>query len=117
MTGVQTCALPILLEPALPQGHFRLQDCVQNDQPVPKMTEGSAAAIGIIGGADGPTAIFVAAEAEEIPALTAYSALHFEPVAPEKVEWQAVFLEKTKEDIVVELTEEVAGAMEKEESQ
>ncbi len=106
-----------MLEPALPQGHFRLQDCVQNDQPVPKMTEGSAAAIGIIGGADGPTAIFVAAEAEEIPALTAYSALHFEPVAPEKVEWQAVFLEKTKEDIVVELTEEVAGAMEKGESQ
>ena len=41
----------------------------------------------------------------------------FEPVAPEKVEWQAVFLEKTKEDIVVELTEEVAGAMEKGESQ
>lgn len=52
------------------------------------------AAIGVIGGADGPTAVFVGAHTPKLHA--ACSSLHFEPV--EDVEWRAVFSEKLMED-------------------
>ena len=56
-----------------------------------------AAAIGVIGGADGPTAVFVGAHTPKLHA--ACSSLHFEPVG--EVEWRAVFSEKLMEDIEV----------------
>ena len=54
-----------------------------------------AAAIGVIGGADGPTAVFVGAQTPKLHAVC--SSLHFEPVG--EVEWRAVFSEKLMEDL------------------
>ena len=55
------------------------------------MTPEEAASIGIIGGADGPTALFVTAKSEDKTVLTACSALHFAP--PKKITWRIVFHE------------------------
>lgn len=57
-----------------------------------------ASAIGIIGGADGPTAIFMAGKGE--PCCT-FSSLYFEPGKP--VEWRMQFYEQRVEDLEVEL--------------
>ena len=54
-------------------------------------TAPQAAAIGIIGGADGPTALFVTAKSEDKAVLTTCSALHFAP--PKKITWRIVFHE------------------------
>ena len=73
---------------------------MQNDPPVereapkdyPFMPEAqNAAVIGIIGGADGPTALFVATKSEDKTVLTTCSALHFAP--PKKITWRIVFHE------------------------
>ena len=58
-----------------------------------------AAVIGVIGGADGPTAITIGRSAAKLHA--ACSELHFEPV--ETVEWRAVFSEKLMDDMDVQL--------------
>ena len=50
-----------------------------------------AGSIGIIGGADGPTALFVTAKSEDKAVLTTCSALHFAP--PKKITWRIVFHE------------------------
>ena len=57
-----------------------------------------ASAIGIIGGADGPTAIFMAGKGE--PRCT-FSSLYFEPGKP--VEWRMRFYEQRVEDLEVKL--------------
>ena len=51
----------------------------------------AAAAVSIIGGADGPTALFVTAKSEDKAVLTTCSALHFAP--PKKITWRIVFHE------------------------
>ena len=53
--------------------------------------------VGIVGGADGPTAIFVGAPTPKLHAVC--SSLHFEPVG--EVEWRAVFSEKLMDDLDV----------------
>ena len=58
------------------------------------------ASIGIIGGANGPTALFLAT-APENGCHTVFSSMHFRPT--DDVEWQAVFREKLLPDIEVEL--------------
>ena len=60
--------------------------------------------IGIIGGADGPTAVFVTTKekgkaADEV--RTAYSSLRYEPA--KTVTWRICFMERPKEDITVTL--------------
>ncbi len=91
------------LEPDLSEIHFAVRDCLENDEPRQKRTDAYTprmtydAAIALIGGADGPTAFFVAGVNVEKPHC-ALSALHFEPAAD--VEWQIEFREqmvKTKE--------------------
>ena len=57
-----------------------------------------AACVGIIGAADGPTAIFMAGKGE--PCGT-FSSLYFEPGKP--VEWRMRFYEKRVEDLEVKL--------------
>ena len=92
------------LSPELPQEALRIQDCVKSDAPrqKPKAAELSgghgsgAASVAIIGGADGPTAIFLAAGGGSKQPRCDCSALHFEPV--EDVTWKAVFQEKPCED-------------------
>ena len=84
---------------------FLLRDCAKGDLPrrrqgKPTQPENpEAAAIGLIGGADGPVAVFVGAKTPKLHA--AASSLHFAP--PKEVQWQAVFSEKRLEDITVEL--------------
>lgn len=100
--------LSYTLEPEPPKGFLTLCDRMDGDQPrigqpsqLKKATRGAgAASIGIIGGADGPTAIFVSGKSESQP-YTAASSFHFEPV--ENVTWLPVFHKQTAEDTMVVL--------------
>jgi len=94
-------AMTYTLNPDLSRQCFMIQDCAQSDQPQRKKQEASTAtAIGIIGGADGPTAIFATGENVARPHVV-FSSLHFEPI--EQVKWQMIFLEKLRQDIEVDL--------------
>ena len=97
-------AMSYSLEPDISGRGFRLQDCADGDKPRQKKrdpnefeTVALAASVGIIGGADGPTAVIVGARTPKLHA--ACSSLYFEAV--ESVEWRAVFSEKLMEDVDV----------------
>ena len=69
----------------------------------------TAASIGIIGGADGPTAVFVSGKSEkdartEELVQNTFSSLTFEPADPEKIHWRPVFHEKLFDDISIEFS-------------
>ena len=74
-------------EPELSGREFSIRDCARSNQPKRKYPAGqnNACSVGIIGGADGPTAIFLAGR-QGIQVHSVCSALHFEPV--ETVEWK-----------------------------
>ena len=59
-----------------------------------------ASAIGIIGGADGPTSVIMGQSAPKLHA--ACSSLRFEPIVDD-VEWRVVFSEKLMDDVDVDL--------------
>ena len=90
---------------------FSVRDCCEGDQPRPiketrektlfEPTATNAASIGIIGGADGPTAIMFSHGSGSAEMHIACSSCHFEPA--KTVEWQPVFREKTCEDIDIKL--------------
>lgn len=92
------------LEPDLPESEARVLDCGAGDTPrlrtLPEVEGTVPAAIGIIGGCDGPTAILVAADAPG-EFHCAVSALRFQ--APEKIDWQMVFYHKDTPDMVLDL--------------
>ena len=124
-----------------PTGRIQISDCEAGDEPIKQEQfqqgehEKDAAAVSVIGGADGPTAVFVGvsckpkadtkedAEAEENAEAEnnaeiktnaetkkiqiAGSSLHFEP--RETVKWRAVFYEKQIADKTITL---VSGAKE-----
>ena len=70
--------------------------------PAEVQINGEAVAIGIIGGADGPTAVFVGRPAGKTSQLRmASSSMCFEHV--DEVEWRIVFLEKLHDDITVQI--------------
>jgi hypothetical protein len=119
--GVQ---LLYTLSPDLPDSEFSLRDVRHNDMPikqsmcedredrvddfcsvavvsVPHRAESEAAAIAIIGGADGPTAMAVGLAAAQPALHAASSALTFEVQA--EVTWQPVFRVTACEDIMVQL--------------
>ncbi len=104
--------LSYTLEPEPPEGYLTLRDRVNGDQPrieeplqLEKTTRGvGAASMGIIGGADGPTAIFLA-EKGESQIHRACSSFHFQPV--EEVNWLPVFHKQTVEDTMVVLKKNV----------
>lgn len=81
------------LSPKPEEGQLYIQDLSECDQPRPKETEPSefgsceVAAIAIIGGADGPTAICVGAPETEHEFSTC-SAPHLEPA--ERIQWYAI---------------------------
>ena len=81
------------VNPAPETDTFYIQDLAECDQPRPKQkgtvqsSSCEAAAIAIIGGADGPTAILVG-NPETENTLAACSAPHFEPA--EKIQWYPV---------------------------
>lgn len=92
------------VEPELPNCEVTVCDCGDSDQPrwrIEDAVEQEAAAIGIIGGADGPTAIILGQPEPEGGVHTACSALHFTPV--EAVQWRLVFQERRAEEITVTL--------------
>lgn len=95
------------LSPEPEQRIYTINDLSESDQPRPKQTNVAentscccAAAIGIIGGADGPTAIVIGTPQEE-HLYAACSALHFETV--DRVTWDPVFRETVHEPLKVTL--------------
>ncbi len=78
------------IEPPLPEGVLSVSDCAGSDAPRGGGgTDGGCASVafGVIGGADGPTAVYLSAPHDGTAA--ACSALHFEP--PADVEWRMTF--------------------------
>ena len=84
-------------EPEEAEGGITVSDCEDSDKPEEKgvlsdsfvSTAGSpTAAIGMIGGADGPTAVIFGSN-KRGKIRTAYSALHFSPV--QDIEWRITF--------------------------
>lgn len=114
------CRMSYTLTPELSAQALWLYDCADGDRPrrrphpLPPISPERAAlaekygleapddgAIAIIGGADGPTAVFWTVrqpEGEEKRVHTVCSASHFAPVQPEAVTWQAVCCKKPCED-------------------
>ena len=93
--------------PDISDKDFYIRDTKQNEQPK-RVNENRfspdssyASAIAIIGGADGPTAVFVTSKPKTNELHTAMSALTFEP--QEKATWECVFREKLYEDIEISL--------------
>lgn len=100
-------AMTYTLEPELPGRNFQVRDCLDNEQPKRKpknqfepQASYDACSIAIIGGADGPTAVFVSAD-QNLEQHRALSALRFEHA--DDIEWKIVFREKLMEDIKTEL--------------
>lgn len=97
------------LHPELAPYQYRIVDCSQCDEarpakiadgPAAVQINGEAAAIGIIGGDDGPTAIFLTHPATPTKALRmATSSMHFEHA--QEIEWRIVFMEKLFSDIEI----------------
>ncbi len=96
------------ITPPMPEGILTVQDCAEGDRPRPKKIASSggspvvmhdACAIGIIGGADGPTAIIYGNTPSKLHA--ACSSLHFAPA--ETIQWRMVFHEKPFADTTVSL--------------
>ncbi len=88
------------VNPPISAKNFSVADCRQSDSPKPHAAPNSQemSAIGIIGGADGPTAVFFGNADEKSPNRSvAYSALTYKPQT--EIEWKLVFREKTSEDI------------------
>ena len=84
---------------------FSLIDCKENDAPVPfkntgKQCDNKATAIAVIGGADGPTAIFTSA-AQQKNSHTACSSLRHN--LTEHTVWQSVFRRKTADKLNIKL--------------
>ncbi len=101
-------AMTYTLTPDLPGNQFMIQDVKQSDQPRRKPSKGKAenngpmaASIAIIGGADGPTSVFLLHNSATVRSHGACSGLRFEPVR--EVEWKAVFHEKLCADLAVQI--------------
>lgn len=91
------------LTPAVTTGWVQVNDCASSDKPIRKSdapTEDGA--IGIIGGADGPTAIFVSGK-QQGDTRTACSSFHFAPVEPENIRWKATYYQKQFPDETIAL--------------
>ena len=91
--------------PEFSGGNLDVADCSDGDHPRPKSRPSNpfeptalndVAVIGIIGGADGPTAIISGPSAAQGKLRAACSSLHFDPI--DRVEWRLVFREKRYED-------------------
>ena len=99
-----TCAV----EPALPGEKPALRDRSRGDrprrQPVPRGTGDGPAAVGIIGGADGPTAFYLGGKPGDDRTLCGCSGLYFRE--PDGVEWQLIFRQRPWEAVALDLISE-----------
>jgi hypothetical protein len=95
------------MSPEPPRRLISIADCASSDPVDTGFTPDEASAIGIIGGADGPTAVFVAGvtalfHAPGMP--TRHSACSSPRQKPaDTLEWRAIFHVKPCEDICVKL--------------
>ncbi len=102
-------AMSYTIDPELSNKNFQVRDRLDNDEPKRRPRKPyapqagyDACSIGILGGADGPTAfIFSNGSGTKTVPHAALSALHFEPV--EEIEWKIIFREKLVEDIEVDI--------------
>lgn len=102
-------AMTYAISPDLSGAQFFVRDTKQSDQPRNKpqqkgksdKNDVAAVSIAIIGGADGPTSVFLLSNGSSRHPHAACSALTFEPV--EMVVWKAVFREKLCADFEVKL--------------
>ena len=93
------------LTPAPSEGWVQVNDLSGSDRPVQKKQaenaeQTQAGVIGVLGRADGPTAVFVTGKSDGIT-RTAVSSVHFAPVPPQDVEWEVVYYQKDVPDETV----------------
>lgn len=106
-------ALRFTLTPDLPDGSFQLRDTQPSDAPrlcvasseaasagVPVCIDAPAACVGIIGGEDGPTALFLSGDAPD-GCHMAFSSLSHAPRGA--VEWSLRFRHKPRPDCTISL--------------
>lgn len=84
------------IEPQLPENAFLLQGAGKGEEPR-GLQPRQAAGISVIGGADGPTSIFIAGKCDRRKEKIAANALHFHPV--ERGLWKPVFMVKERGDM------------------
>lgn len=85
------CTLTYRVEPPLPQGVLQVQDCARGDSPRQTgMEPEGVSCVGMIGGADGPTAL-VFSRPGGLPLQAACSSLYFDQ--PETIAWRMIFRE------------------------
>ena len=89
--------LRVDISPEISKDALLITDCAEGDRPHKGALPGNTSAIGIIGGADGPTVIISEYESGH----TACSSMHFEPEY--EPDWCMTFYDKPREDIEVEL--------------
>lgn len=89
--------LRVDISPEISKDALLITDCAEGDRTHKGALPRNASAIGIIGGADGPTVI----TSEYESGHTACSSMHFEPEY--EPDWCMVFYNKPKEDIEIEL--------------
>lgn len=89
--------LRVDISPEISKDALLITDCAEGDRTHKGALPRNASAIGIIGGADGPTVIISEYESEH----TACSSMHFEPEY--EPDWCMTFYDKPREDIEVEL--------------
>lgn len=89
--------LRVEISPEISKDALLITDCAEGDRTNKGALPRNASAIGIIGGADGPTVIISEYESGH----TACSSMHFEPEY--EPDWCMVFYNKPKEDIEIEL--------------
>lgn len=89
--------LRVDISPEISKDALLITDCAEGDRTHKGTLPRNASAIGIIGGADGPTVIISKYESGH----TACSSMHFEPEY--EPDWCMTFYDKPREDIEVEL--------------
>lgn len=89
--------LRVGISPEISKDALLITDCAEGDRTHKGALPGNTSAIGIIGGADGPTVIISEYESGH----TACSSMHFEPEY--EPDWCMTFYDKPREDIEVEL--------------
>lgn len=89
--------LRVDISPEISKDALLITDCAEGDRTHKGALPGNTSAIGIIGGADGPTVIIPEYESGH----TACSSMHFEPEY--EPDWCMTFYDKPREDIEVEL--------------
>lgn len=88
--------LRVDISPEISKDALLITDCAEGDRTHKRPLPRNTSAIGIIGGADGPTVIISEYESGH----TACSSMHFEPEY--EPEWCMTFYDKPREDIEVE---------------